>query len=358
MARVKLFDALPNYFGGKRRFAGRILYHLRKHGHRGPYREPKITTLIDGFLGGGSVCLLAKAWGHRVLCNDIAPRSHIIGKALIENSETKITYEDLLLLFKEVEHDGFIQTNYADGFQPRHAKFLDLALVNAREVQNEIKRNLLFLLLINFIMRLQPFGFLGARTLPKVMKEGLNEEQSKGRGGIKTIKRQGRYMTAPTLKALQIERRKINYAVRMNGYENQAYCEDIFTFLPKVEGDAIYLDPPYAGTISYEKSFESLDNILAGKVLERKRSGFSSKKYQGFLERLFETATKIPLWLISYGSAEISLDELQSLVEKYAYIEMVDSWRYRHLNALSTEESREKRKYSREHLIVATTGGK
>jgi len=69
--------ALPPYFGGKRRLLGRIFKHIPK-----PSEAP---VLVDAFMGGGSVALFGKARGYRVIANDIALRSHIVGKALIEN---------------------------------------------------------------------------------------------------------------------------------------------------------------------------------------------------------------------------------------------------------------------------------
>jgi adenine-specific DNA methylase len=73
--------ALPPYFGGKRRPLGRIFKHLPK--------PPEAPVLVDALMGGGSVSLFGKARGYRVVANDIAFRSHIVGKALIENDHAR-----------------------------------------------------------------------------------------------------------------------------------------------------------------------------------------------------------------------------------------------------------------------------
>ncbi len=74
--------ALPPYFGGKRRLLGRIFKQMPK-----PEEAP---VLVDAFLGGGSVSLFGKARGYRVIANDIAYRSSIVGKALIENDHVTL----------------------------------------------------------------------------------------------------------------------------------------------------------------------------------------------------------------------------------------------------------------------------
>ncbi len=48
-------------------------------------------VFADAFLGGGSVALTAKAAGFGlVLANDIAARSVIVGRALLENSTVRV----------------------------------------------------------------------------------------------------------------------------------------------------------------------------------------------------------------------------------------------------------------------------
>lgn len=80
---------------------------------------------------------MAKAMGYEVLCNDIAERSYLVGKALIENNRVKVTKADIHRLFIPNDSDGgFIQDNFCpDVFMSKHAAFLDnaLAVVNTME---------------------------------------------------------------------------------------------------------------------------------------------------------------------------------------------------------------------------------
>jgi adenine-specific DNA methylase len=115
--------ALPPYFGGKRRLLGRIFKNVPK-----PDEAP---VFVDAFLGGGSVSLFAKGRGYQVICNDIALRSYIVGKALIENNHVTLTPEDVMRLLIEMEAEShFIEENFARSvFTTKYARFLDGAFL-------------------------------------------------------------------------------------------------------------------------------------------------------------------------------------------------------------------------------------
>ena len=89
----KRFSSLPAYFGGKRRLIGKIFKHMPTPG--------KAPVLVDAFLGGGSISLFAKARGYKLICNDISLRSHIVGRALIENNRVTLSQQDVRLWKRE-----------------------------------------------------------------------------------------------------------------------------------------------------------------------------------------------------------------------------------------------------------------
>jgi hypothetical protein len=68
------------------------------------------------------------------------------------------------------------------------------------------------------------------------------------------------------------------------------------------------------------------------------------------LERLLEKAERFPVWAISYGNAEIDLDGLVKLVERFRPVVGAQEIRYTHLTGLSGEAHRER---NRELLVVA-----
>jgi hypothetical protein len=90
--------ALPPYPGGKRRFLPAIFGLIDSARQRASW--PGL-TFVEPFLGGGAVALTAKALGFgRVAANDLAARSVIVGRALLENSTTTLTPHDVLQLFQ------------------------------------------------------------------------------------------------------------------------------------------------------------------------------------------------------------------------------------------------------------------
>src|SRR5215510_13237197 len=91
--RLTMWSALPPYLGGKRRLCPVI---FREIDRILPRRQWRALTFLDAFLGGGSVSLYAKAQGFNVVATDIAERSIVIGRALIENTRVKLTREDVL----------------------------------------------------------------------------------------------------------------------------------------------------------------------------------------------------------------------------------------------------------------------
>ena len=86
------FDALIPYLGGKRRLCPIVFREIARVLPREHWHE---LTFLDGFLGGGSVSLYAKAQGFSVISIDIAARSIVIGEALIANSRVRFTRDDL-----------------------------------------------------------------------------------------------------------------------------------------------------------------------------------------------------------------------------------------------------------------------
>lgn len=101
---MRMWDALPPYFDSKRKLVGAI-FKLIPPAARAP-------VLLDCFPGCGAVSLFAKARRYRVLSNDLAERSHIVGKALIENKRTRLDDVDLRRLYKAATDGvaGFVVT--------------------------------------------------------------------------------------------------------------------------------------------------------------------------------------------------------------------------------------------------------
>ena len=336
---IRWLAALPAYPGGKRRLLGRIFRHLPK--------PAEARTFVDAFLGGGSVSLMAKARGYRVLCNDLAERAYIVGKALIENGRVALSEADTLRLFvKRLEAGTFVQDRFApDVLTTKHAAFLDNALAVARKA-SEPKRWLLLLLLLKYVLRCRPMGNFGAKTIVRQLEAGAWDEMNQHyvKDAI------SRTIHGHPKALVEKNREQINQGVFSNAQKNEAHRMDAFEFVKKTEGDILYLDPPYAGTQAYETALRPLDEILAGRPIEAERSRFSSRDGLQALGELLDVAKGFPVWVISYGNAEASLDDVVRLVEKFRPVQHAEAIRYVHCTGLASAEHRER---NRELLIVA-----
>ncbi len=324
---LKSFDATVPFLGGKRKMAEIIASHFQGE------------TLLDVFMGGGSVSLKGKKVGMRVLANDIAYRSKIIGEALIKNQTEKITEEDVYSLFVFNENAGFIQKNYVPQiFIPQVAEFLDMAFENARNRESP-KKELLLLLLTKYILSLRQYGaFQVGRQDNEMLIENqeieLLEMASESRG------KKVRYNISHPLPLLLKLKDQINYGVFNNGKENEVYQMDCFELLEmlKEKGnkiDTAYFDSPYFNSTVYSAHYKILDEILEEKRgVEIDDKAFNVKDTLENFERLFSLSEWIPKWVISMGynpasDAGIKGEELLSVVQKFRdadLYEMEHSW--------------------------------
>lgn len=331
--------ALPPYQGGKRRLLGQIFKHLPR-----PAEAP---VFVDAFLGGGSVSLYAKARGYRVVCNDIALRSQIVGEALIANDRVTLGKEDVTRLFVGNGNDpGFIEEHFADRVvTAEHARFLDTAFANARAAPGA-KTWLLLLLLVKYVFRMRPMGNFGARTIVKQAANGEWEAMNPHYVRDMLVRGVADHPAA----VAEVLRRQVNQGVFSNGQKNEVHGRDVFEFLDRVEGDILYLDPPYAGTSAYETSLRPLDSMLEGRPVRVEPSRFSRADGREMLERLLVKGERFPIWAISYGNAEIDLETLVKTVERFRPVVASEAFRYTHLTGLSGDEHRER---NRELLVIA-----
>lgn len=327
MRRFAFFDALPAYFGSKRRLVGEIFKHIPP-----PAEAP---VLADAFLGGGSVSLYAKARGYAVHCNDMADRSCTVGRALVANDRVTLGAGDMLRLFAPAPDAGRLARDHLAPkvLTARHAEFLDVALANARRAHGA-KRDLLTLALIHYVGLLQPAGNFGARAIITQVAErdfdAVNPNFVRG----PWIRRMMEHPRADMARL----RERINRGVFAGEHPSVVHQGDAAAFLAGVDADVAYLDPPYAGTLAYETALKPLDELLAGHPIDPEKSRFSTADWRAAMTRLFDAARHIPLWVLSFNNAGTDLDELVGLMRRFKPRVEAEAIAYAHCVGLSSAE--------------------
>jgi len=327
------FKALPAYFGGKQKLAGKIISHA----------EGKV--FIDAFLGGGSVSLWAKAKGYKVIANDYAYRSYIAGKALIENNEEKITKEDIQFLMQDVkDNNHFVEENYLKLFLERNATFLDKAFTNLNQIENETKKCLLQLALTKFIFHIRDFSEFGNTRTIRLIREKKYDDVSHYSNKMKTVLFRSNYNN------LNKQVGFINKGVFSNGEKNEVYQLDIFEFLKKVKGDTIYFDPPYYGSTDYNDHMNVLDCILEQKIIKPEKSVFNKSDWKKFTSKMFEMSEHIPTWIISFGGPKVKPEEYNELISQFRKTEII-TFPYRY--SICPTSKAYKNATANEYIIIA-----
>jgi hypothetical protein len=330
--------ALPPYLGGKRRLCpivfreiGRVLPLERWHG----------LTFLDAFQGGGSVSLYAKSLGFSVLSTDIAARSIVIGRALIENSRIRLTREDLAGALATPLDDTTPKAMglVPDVFTENVGGALDRLLHAADMATLPAKAALLRLLAIRVAMLAHPMSQVRKGTAHRATTgewESITES---------CLKHYVDALRLHTLDRLWYLAQKINAGV-FEG-RGRVIQGDVLDVLPEIRPDVAYFDPPYSGVMSYEKEYRVIDQLL--EETTRTTSPFTARDGASHIDTLLERATHIPVWVLSFGNAVTNLGELKAKMEKHGRWTKAIAIKYQHLPAVATVEKKEK---NREYLLI------
>ncbi len=323
----QFFQALPAFFGGKRRLAPLILALVASARPRERWPD---TRFFDPMCGGGSVALLAKAQDMHVTAGDAALRSVVIARALIANSRVRLRRGDILTVLA-ASASGPASAFVPGVFSAEQAAVINQLLHTAQQ-RAEPQRSLLRLLTIKLALRCQPMSMLRG-TDARAAAGGDYDAVSPARVGH--YLRSERLLTIDGLWGLAQE---INGGVI--GGQGSAVHGDVLQILHTIAADVVYLDPPYPGTSSYLTEYRVLDALLddtpsIGAALS--------------LDALLDAAAAIPVLVLSYGGPSLTLAEVEAAVARHRRVERALAIPYRHLGALA---SAEKNATNREFLVL------
>ena len=336
--KLSMWSALPPYLGGKRRLCSLI---FREVDRIVPRRRWSNLTFLDAFLGGGSVSLYGKAQGFKVVSTDIAERSIVVGRALVENSRVRLHREDVIrVLAPRKAPAGRVESTMSPAvFTREQARFIDTALDVASQTLDAAKASLIRLLAMRMALLCHAYAQVRKGTIHRMT---TGEYESITESAVYHYVDGLRLATPKKLWALAQE-------VNAGGFEGRGRVmkTSVIDILPDIEADVVYLAPPYPGVMSYEKEYKIIDEILEG--ASRPTSPFTARDGALQIDGLFERALHIPVWVLSLGNAVVSVDELEQKMAMHGRRTKAIALRYQHLPAVATAQ---KKRENREFLVI------
>ncbi len=311
----KIFKGLPAYNGGKRKLLPWIFGSLNRIV---PREEWKNLVFVDAFLGGGSVSLYAKAAGFKeIYSNDWSERSGVIAKALLTNSKQVIARHDLYVLTEPLTEDSHILKKHSPSvFSKRHAEMLDRfqSIIQAETdlVKSELYRLMLWHLALRFVCFSTSLG-TSNRPYAEVL-DGIRDGETLNKKRI--VDGSFKRLCQPIWPQIEEIRKTINSSVFAGSKVNYS-CDDAVSLVSKIQGDILYLDPPYVDTVNYESGNRILDDVLFADKAFAKQNVSTFSKNTNSLDVLFDSAKHIPLWVVSYGDKSMTATELKRQVKTH-----------------------------------------
>ncbi|WP_426708950.1 DNA adenine methylase [Cetobacterium sp. SF1] len=307
-------------------------------------------TVLDGFGGSGAVSYMFKKMGKSVTYNDALKFNSIIGKALIENSDTTIDSNDLKYILtknKNINYPTFIFDNFHDVYYTdEENKWLDIIITNIRSIKNEKKQAIAYFALFQSCIIKRPYNLFHRKNLYV-----RTQEVTRTFGNKKT-------WDTPFEEHFKKFIYEANNAIFSNKKSNNSLNMDIMNINEKF--DLVYIDSPYIsakgigvdyldfyhfleGIVDYDNWVNRIEEKTKHKRLKRyEHVSQWSKKYiiTKSFEELFEKF-KDSILVVSYREDGIpSLQELENLMKKYKK-EIIEIKSIEYKYALSSKKTSE-----------------
>ncbi len=312
----------------------------------------RFETCLDAFGGTGTIAYRLKQENKQVTYNDQLKFNYWIGQALIENSDTRLSDQDVEWILRphDFSYPSLIADTFADiYFTDGENRWLDRIITNINRIEEAHKKALAFFALAQSCIIKRPYNLFHRRNLYIRMAE---VERSFGN---KTS------WDRPFEEWFRQFVEEANMAVFDNGKANRALNHDVF----EIEGDfdLVYFDPPYISgkgvAVDYRDFYHFLEGMTdyehwpAGIDMRSKHRRLlpepniwtnKNRIYRAF-ERVFDKYAD-SIIAVSYRSdgipSEVELIDLLKRFKRTVHIERYQNYQY----ALS------KNKKSSEILLV------
>ena len=222
-------------------------------------KDLDFTTVLDGFAGTGVVSYLFKKMHKRVVFNDHLQFNYVIGRALVENSNVKLTNSDVEEILRPRsynQHPHLIEEQFQEIYYTDEENiWLDRVISNLHEMESGYKQDMGFWCLFQSCITKRPFSLFH--------RANLNLRTS-------NVKRSfGNKVTWDTPFDIHFKRfvTELNSYIVKTKYKCHAIKNDVMDVpLDFFEQgfDLVYIDPPYIPERGENIVYRDLYHFLEG----------------------------------------------------------------------------------------------
>lgn len=273
-------------------------------------------VFCDIFAGTGAVGRSFKTSVRKIISNDVEYYSYILNRNYIGNHIEIANKEDYIEALNNIPliEDGFIYNNYCWGGSKERLYFTDYNGMRIDSMRQQIERWKL-----TNIINDDLYYFLLCSLLEGADK--VANTASVYGAFLKKLKK-----TAETKIVLTGANFDINYN------QHEIYCEDANSLIKNIEGDILYLDPPYNAR-QYGANYHLLNTIAeykpftpigkTGLRLYAKSKYCCVKSVATEFEDLIKTARFKYIFLSYNNEGLMSIEQIREIMSKYGRYDLV-----------------------------------
>ena len=321
-----------NYIGSKHKLSKFIKSEIEK-----VVGQMKDRVFCDLFAGTGAIGRTFKTESKKIIANDVEFYSYVLNQNYIGNHE-KLKYQPYIDELNETKGiEGFVYKNYCPSggndkrqyFSDENGKRIDgiRQKIEKWKIKREINENLYYFLLASLLEN----------------ADAVANTASVYGAYLKHLKKSAQrdLFIKPAL-------------FELNDHEHEVFNEDANTLIKRIEGDVLYLDPPYNAR-EYGANYHLLNTIALyddfvpkGKtgLREYNRSLYCKKREVGkTFDDLIKNADFKYIFLSYNNEGLMTKNEVETTMKKYGRYDLA-TIEYQRFKADKTE--------NRNHLAVGT----
>ena len=328
-----------NYIGSKNKLNSFILENVKKV----VGEDLSQKTFCDLFAGTGIVGRNFKGEVKKVISNDLEYYSYVLNRNYIENHHPILNKDSFLERLNQLSPiEGFIYTNYCVGENAERQYFSNHNGKKIDAIRSQISK-------WNLDGKIdQPTYYFLLASLLESADKVANTASVYG-AYLKKLKRSAQ-------KEIVLD--PANF--ELTGKEHEVYNEDSNILISKIEGDILYLDPPYNAR-QYGANYHLLNTIALyddftpkGKtgLRDYNKSDYCSKiKVEEAFEELIGKSRFKYIFLSYNNEGLMPVSQIKKIMQKYGRYELV-STAYQRFKADKTENRNHKFDKTTEYLHI------